>query len=97
MSELTDEQICNIARSTQTAEPGRDGYILPVAFARAVIAADRGLQDADIKRLRADEKRMDWLADKDNHIGKVELPTEYVMANMHSLRASIDMAMKEKS
>lgn len=37
--ELTDAEICGIAKSTQTAEPGRDGYILPVSFARAVIAA----------------------------------------------------------
>lgn len=45
-TELTDDQLCGIARGTKTAEPGRDGYILPVAFARAVIAADRAMQDA---------------------------------------------------
>ena len=44
--ELTDDQLCGIARGTKTAEPGRDGYILPVSFARAVIAADRAMQDA---------------------------------------------------
>ena len=49
--ELTDAEICNIARNTQTAEPGRDGYILPAAFARAVIASDRELQAAEIEHL----------------------------------------------
>ena len=39
--ELTDEEIVAIAKATQSAEPGRDGYVLPFTFARAVIAADR--------------------------------------------------------
>ena len=33
---LTDEQIIEIADKTQTAEPGTDGYILPISFARAI-------------------------------------------------------------
>jgi hypothetical protein len=37
--ELTDAQIVDIAVKTRSAEPGRDGYILPVKFARAVLAA----------------------------------------------------------
>jgi len=52
--QLTDEQLCEIARSTETAEPGRDGYILPVAFARAVIAAGRELQDAKLANAPTD-------------------------------------------
>lgn len=44
MSGLTDEQIIKVAQETATAEAGRDGYILPIRFARAVIAADRALQ-----------------------------------------------------
>ena len=35
---LTDEQIIEIADKTQTAEPGTDGYILPISFARAIEA-----------------------------------------------------------
>ena len=35
---LTDEEIVEIAKQTKSAEPGRDGYILPVSFARAVEA-----------------------------------------------------------
>ena len=33
---LTDEEIMKTAKETQSAEPGRDGYILPFAFARAI-------------------------------------------------------------
>lgn len=36
---LTDEQIIEIAKQTKSAEPGKDGYILPVSFARAIEAA----------------------------------------------------------
>lgn len=35
---LSDAEIREIADSTKTAEPGRDGYILPYSFARAVEA-----------------------------------------------------------
>ena len=40
-----------------------------------------------------DAKRLDWLADPANTIGNVELPTEAVTANLHSLRDAIDAAM----
>lgn len=50
---------------------------------------------AEVVRLRKDEKRLDWLADPDNHIGNVQLPTHCVMQNLHSLRDAIDAAMKE--
>ena len=36
---LTDEQIIEIADKTKTAEPGTDGYILPISFARAIESA----------------------------------------------------------
>ena len=36
---LTDEQIIKIADKTKTAEPGTDGYILPISFARAIESA----------------------------------------------------------
>ena len=35
---LTNEQIIEIADKTKTAEPGTDGYILPISFARAIEA-----------------------------------------------------------
>lgn len=47
-----------------------------------------------VTRAEQDGKRLDWLADKDNHIGNVTLPTECVERNLHSLRAAIDDAME---
>lgn len=46
-----------------------------------------------IEQLSADKIRLDWLADKDNTIGNVQLPTECVLKNVHSLRDAIDDAM----
>jgi hypothetical protein len=46
--ELTDEEIADIAKETETAEPGRDGYILPHSFARAVIAAYQKKQEGKV-------------------------------------------------
>ena len=36
---LTDDEIKSIADSTQSAEPGSEGYILPFTFARAIESA----------------------------------------------------------
>ena len=36
---LTDEQVRAISLNTCTAEPGRDGFILPYSFTRAIEAA----------------------------------------------------------
>lgn len=33
----TDDEIIALAQETKSADPGRDGYILPVSFARAVL------------------------------------------------------------
>ena len=46
------------------------------------------------KDCNTDTQRMDWLADPDNHIGNVQLPTECVAAHPDSLRSAIDAAMK---
>lgn len=40
-----------------------------------------------------DTQRIDWLADVNNKIGNVQLPTACVEKNPHSLRAAIDAAM----
>jgi hypothetical protein len=47
----------------------------------------------EIERLIADEQRLDWLADRENKIGNVQLPRECIQVNMHSMRAAIDAAM----
>jgi len=43
---------------------------------------------------RKDTVRIDWLADPDNTIGSVQLPTACVLENLHNLRDAIDAAMK---
>ena len=63
------------------------------------VAYQNGKVDAypntDLKLIpHPDTVRLDWLADRDNHIGNVQLPVECVACNLHSLRDAIDMAMK---
>lgn len=41
-----------------------------------------------------DTVRMDWLADRNNIIGNVQLPTVCVMNNLHDMRGAIDEAMR---
>ena len=48
---------------------------------------------AELAELRADKARLDWLADKDNKIGNVTLPTAIVERTL-MLRDSIDLAMQ---
>jgi len=47
----------------------------------------------DVRVLNEDRKRLDWLADKDNKIGNIQLPTKCVEGNLSSLRDAIDDAM----
>lgn len=42
----------------------------------------------------ADTARLDWLADVDNTIANVQLPTMCVMNHMDDMRAAIDEAMR---
>ena len=48
----------------------------------------------EIRSALQDARRIDWLADQDNHLGAVQLPTECVLANIDSLRGAIDAAMR---
>lgn len=47
-----------------------------------------------LQEAAADKARLDWLADRENTIGNVQLPAMCVMNNMHSLRGAIDEAMR---
>lgn len=38
--QMTDERIIKVAKATKSAEPGTEGYVLPITFARAILAAD---------------------------------------------------------
>lgn len=49
--------------------------------------------EAELQELLKDKARLDWLADVDNAIGNVQLPTYIVERNLGSLRDAIDAAM----
>ncbi|KJV08020.1 hypothetical protein [Methylocucumis oryzae] len=57
---------------------------------QAGIAIDNKL----VEELKKDKARLDWLADRDNNIGNVTLPTTCVANNLTDLRMAIDEAMK---
>lgn len=66
----------------------------PVTKALMMKAWDAALQSsAEAKELRKDKARLDWLADRENTVGNVILPTEVVSRHLHSLRAAIDETM----
>ena len=54
---LTDEQIIAVATASRAAEPGDNGYILPISFARAIIAAHEAAKDAAMNAAIADLKQ----------------------------------------
>lgn len=64
-------------------------------FARAIEQAV--LQSEQVQAWKRDAERLDWLADPNNSIGNVQLPTECVTENLHSLRAAIDDAMEKQT
>lgn len=49
---------------------------------------------AQVDLKNKDTIRIDWLADVNQSVGNVMLPTVCVYQNLHSLRAAIDMAMQ---
>lgn len=63
------------------------------AFLRQTAQELRRLEREN-ESLRADAARLDFLADPNNKLANVELPTHCVLANLHSLRAAIDMTMQ---
>jgi hypothetical protein len=79
-------------------------YDMPVRFLDVLATAGNGepITEAQVYALLPcetpdfvrDKERLDWLADPENKVGNVQLPSECVMANLHSLRAAIDSAMR---
>ena len=57
--------------------------------------AELDARQARIDVLQKDADRLDWLADTNNLVGNVQLPTSCVEQNLHSLRAAIDAAMAQ--
>ncbi len=50
--------------------------------------------EAELQELLKDKARLDWLADVNQTVGSVLLPTDIVERNLSSLRDGIDEAMK---
>ncbi len=74
-------------------------FIYDKGDGRAHVVSETGVSGAvlisDLTLIpHPDTVRLDWLADRDNHIGNVQLPAECVACNLHSMRDAIDMAMK---
>jgi hypothetical protein len=61
---------------------------------REVLTRLAAARAAEVGELRKDRERLDWLADRNNPIGNVQLPTVCVMNNMDSMRGAIDEAMR---
>ena len=64
-TEPTDAEIIALADETRTGEPGREGYILPISFARAVLEkwgqpAHSGEPAAWLSPWRADQVTTDY-------------------------------------
>ena len=55
------------------------------------------LQSSEIQAWKRDAERLDWLADPNNSIGNVQLPTVCVERNPHSLRDAIEDAMEQQA
>ena len=94
---LTPEEIMHLW-DTRVGDPTKRMPLVDsdkTAFARAIEHAV--LQSEQVQAWKRDAERLDWLADPNNSIGNVQLPTECVTENLHSLRAAIDAAMKRSS
>lgn len=85
---LTDQEIVQIALATKSAEPGRDGYILPFTFARAVEQAATAPLLARIAELEAElEKTKAIFATSCNHAAVMELERD--AKRYHLLRSKV--------
>ena len=93
---LRDRRVTNWVHSTGTP-PLANGFAHDADCQKAAtelerLTAELAAARAEAEGLRADAERLDWLADKENTIGNVQLPSWCVEQNLHSLRAAIDAA-----
>uniref|UniRef100_UPI003340C7CC hypothetical protein n=1 Tax=Castellaniella defragrans TaxID=75697 RepID=UPI003340C7CC len=85
-----------ILTDAQIAEMADDGVFLGTTkeISRAIEAAI--LHSPEIQALRKDAERLDWLADRENAVGNVQLQSACVLQNLGDMRAAIDAAMEIK-
>ena len=96
--ELSDDQIIQIAQRTETAEPGRDGYVLPISFARAIIAAtavksSQSEPSLDTKRLEFIEANPSMILTTRKGYWSFNGFTSYEYETFRTLRGAIDFAI----
>ncbi len=89
---LTDAEKAEFV--TDITDYGTD-FVAPL-FAVVESIEQAVLQSPEVRAWKRDAERLDWLADPNNSIGNVQLPTECVTENLHSLRAAIDAAMEKQ-
>ena len=75
-------------RENRAAGLGSARHQLQAAFTEVYMQDDQ--------RAKTDSNRIDWLADPNNRIGQILLPTECVERNPGNLRDAIDEAMDIK-
>lgn len=63
------------------------------AYIPAFVRDELTAAAAALEVLAHDARRLDWLADRDNALGAVQLPTACIESNLDSLRRAIDAAM----
>ena len=71
----------------------KHGYYAAVCFQESDDFQDVPLDEIEPVP-HPDTVRLDWLADRDNHIGNVQLPAECVEQHLDSMRDAIDAAMR---
>lgn len=93
--ELAERPEFTVDEALRIADQNADSYEKVASVSRTLAA--------EVRRLRAlasragghpDTVRMDWLADRNNIIGNVQLPAVCVMNNLHDMRAAIDEAVR---
>lgn len=93
--ELADRPEFTVDEALRIADQNADSYEKVASVSRTLAAEVRRLRAlASRAGVHPDTVRMDWLADRDNAIGNVQLPAVCVMNNLHDMRAAIDEAMR---
>ena len=96
--ELIDSSLLNNAgitpKQTQLVNKALDflGNVYQDAGVKSYEPNTTTIPTAKYEQLKADAELLDWLSDKNQNIGNVELPTECVVQNLHSLRDAIRCA-----
>jgi hypothetical protein len=90
---VNDELLAEIERQTKTGIKKASTHGHYELEAIDDITTELRRLRAENEALRGDKELLDWLADPENEVGNVQLPTKCVMENMGSLRDAIRQAM----